>query len=178
MAKDGTLRGGQRVGSGRKSNALTDKIATGRLRDTAILPEPADLEGYDMPPVRDYMKAHQKDGKALCAEDVFREVYAWLEQRKCEKLVSRQLIDQYAMSVARWVQCEDAISEYGFLAKHPTTGGAIASPYVSMSQQYLKQINQLWYQIYQVVKENCSVEYGGSNPQDDLMERLLGSRGG
>lgn len=178
MAKDGTLRGGQRVGSGRKSNALVDKITTGRLRNTAILPEPPELEGYDMPSVRDYMKARQKDGKPLCAEEVFHEVYAWLEERKCEKLVSRQLIDQYSMSVARWVQCEEAISEYGFLAKHPTTGGAIASPYVSMSQQYLKQINQLWYQIYQVVKENCSVDYGGSNPQDDLMERLLGGKGG
>jgi len=176
MAKDGTQRGGQRVGSGRKANALADKIITGRLRDTTVmLPEPAELLGIDMPPVREYMKAHQKDGKVLCAEDVFREVYEWLEQRKCEELVNRQLIDQYAMSVARWIQCEQAISEYGFLAKHPTTGAAIASPYVSMSQQYQKQINQLWYQIYQVVKENCSVEYGGPTPQDDLMERLLGS---
>ena len=178
MAKDGTLRGGQRVGSGRKSNALADKITTGRLRNTATLPEPPELEGYSMPSVREYMKARQKDGKPLCAEAVFREVYAWLEERRCEKLVSRQLLDLYAMSVARWVQCEEAISEYGFLAKHPTTGGAIASPYVSMSQQYLKQVNQVWYQIYQVVKENCSVEYGGSNPQDDLMERLLGGKGG
>lgn len=178
MAKDGTLRGGQRVGSGRKTDALTDKIANGRLRNAAVLPEPANLVGYDMPPVREYMKARQKDGKDFCAEDVFHEVYQWLEQRRCEKLVSRQLIDQYAMSVARWIQCEEAISEYGFLAKHPTTGGAIASPYVSMSQQYLKQINALWYQIYQVVKENCSVDYDGSNPQDDLMERLLGNRRG
>ena len=82
------------------------------------------------------------------------------------------------MSVARWIQCEQAISEYGFLAKHPTTGVAIASPFVSMAQQYLKQINQLWYQIYQVVKENCSVDYGGASPNDDLMERLLNARKG
>ena len=61
--------------------------------------------------------------------------------------------EQYAVSVSRWIQCEECISEYGFLAKHPTTGNAIASPYVSMSQQYMKQVNQIWYQIYQVVKE-------------------------
>ena len=84
----------------------------------------------------------------------------------------------YAMSVARWVQCETAISEYGFLAKHPTTGNAIASPYVSMSQTYMKQVNQLWYQIYQVVKENCSADYSGASPQDDVMERLLRARNG
>ena len=33
------------------------------------------------------------------------------------------------MSVSRWIQCEEAISEFGMLAKHPTTGNAIASPY-------------------------------------------------
>ena len=88
------------------------------------------------------------------------------------------LVEQYAVSVSRWIQCEECISEYGFLAKHPTTGNAIASPYVSMSQQYMKQVNQIWYQIYQVVKENCSVEWQGSTPQDDVMERLLRARNG
>jgi hypothetical protein len=80
--------------------------------------------------------------------------------------------------VSRWIQCEHAISEYGFLAKHPTTNAAIASPYVTMSQNYMKQVNQIWYQIYQVVKENCSVEFSGNTPQDDVMERLLRSRKG
>ena len=55
-------------------------------------------------------------------------------------------------------------------------GAAITSPYVTMSQNYLKQVNQCWYQIYQIVKENCSVEYGGASPHDDLMERLLSAR--
>ena len=79
------------------------------------------------------------------------------------------------MSVARWLQCEQAISEYGFLAKHPTTGAACASPYVQMSQQYMRQINSVWYQIFQVVKENCSEEFMGT-PQDDMMELLLRKR--
>ena len=87
-------------------------------------------------------------------------------------------IEQYAMSVSRWIQCEQCISEYGFLAKHPTTGNAIASPYVSMSRDYMKQVNAAWYQIYQVVRDNCSVEWGGASPQDDLMERLLNARKG
>jgi hypothetical protein len=45
-----------------------------------------------------------------------------------------------------------------------------------MSQNYLKQVNQCWFQIYQIVKENCSAGYGGANPHDDLMERLLAAR--
>lgn len=173
MAKDGTARGGARVGAGRKKKALTDKIAQGRKGDVLEFPEPADLKGEDVPPVKDYLKAEQKSGVDLCAEDVFKSTYLWLKERGCERFVNSQLIEQYAMSVSRWVQCETMISKYGFLGKHPTTGAAIASPYVAMSQQYLKQVNQCWYQIYQIVKDNCSVEYGGGSPHDDLMEHLL-----
>ena len=32
--------------------------------------------------------------------------------------------------------------------------------------------------VYHVVKENCSVDYGGASPNDDLMERLLNARKG
>jgi ribosomal protein S3AE len=45
-----------------------------------------------------------------------------------------------------------------------------------MSQNYMKQVNQIWFQIYQVVKDNCSTDISGANPQDDLMERLLQTR--
>ena len=131
-----------------------------------------------MPAVKDYLKATQKNGKDLCAEDIYIETYKWLKDRSCEMLVNNQLIEQYAMSVARWIQCEEAISEFGYLAKHPTTGAAIASPYVSMSQSYMKQTNYCWMQIYQIVKENCSVEFTGNTPQDDVMERLLRARKG
>lgn len=42
----------------------------------------------------------------------------------------------------------------------------------------MKQTNQIWYQIFQVVKENCSVDFQGTTPQDDVMERLLRTRRG
>ncbi len=114
----------------------------------------------------------------ICAEEIFIATYKWLKTCGCDKLVNVQLIEQYAMSVSRWIQCEEAISEYGFIAKHPTTGNAIASPYVAMSRDYMKQVNSTWFSIYQIVKENCSVEYGGATPHDDLMERLLQTRRG
>jgi len=181
MAKDGTARGGQRPGSGRKSKALTEKVEAGnpggRKLKVMELPKGVELEGADVPNPKDYLSAKQKNGETLGADEVFKETWLWLKERGCEKLVSTQLIEQYAMSVCRWIQCETAISEYGFLAKHPTTGAACASPYVAMSQQYMKQVNAVWYQIFQVVKENCSVDFQNT-PQDDLMERLLRSRKG
>ena len=151
MAKDGTMRGGARVGSGRKSKALTEKIGSGLAASVIELPEPEEISGEDVPPVKEFLKAAQKSGIDLCAEDVFKSTFLWLKERGCDRLVNTQLIEQYAMSVSRWVQCETCISEYGFLAKHPTTGAAITSPYVTMSQNYLKQVNQCWYQIYQIV---------------------------
>ncbi len=176
MAKDGTRRGGARVGSGRKSKALIEKVNEGKTSLVLDLPSTSQLDGFDMPPVKAYLKAVQKNGKDLDAEDVYKETWNWLKKRGCAEIINPQLVDQYAMSVSRWIQCEEAISEYGFLAKHPTTGNAIASPYVSMSQSYMKQVNTCWFQIFQFVKENSSVEYDGSNPQDDVMERLLRAR--
>lgn len=178
MARDGTNRGGPRAGAGRKPKPLFEKIREGTADDAALLPEPAQIDGFEMPPVREYMTAKQKSGKDLQASQVFRETCTWLAERGCDRLVNRQLVEQYAMYVSRWIACEDAISEYGYLAKHPTTGNAIASPYVSMSQSFMKLSNQIWYQIYSIVKDNCTSDFTGANPQDDLMERLLRTRNG
>ena len=135
MAKDGTMRGGPRPGTGPKRKALVDKINNGKADAAMVLPAPTEIEGVDVPPVKEYLKAAQKNGKDLCAEEVYRDTWNWLKARGCEMLVNNQLIEQYAMSVSRWIQCEEAISEFGFLAKHPTTGNAIASPYVAMSRK-------------------------------------------
>lgn len=125
MAKDGTMRGGARVGAGKKPKALHQKINEGSADGALILPQPVELEGADVPPVKEYLKAAQKNGKELLAEEVFNETYLWLKKFGCAELVNTQLINQYAMAVARQIQCEEALSEYGFLAKHPTT----ATPY-------------------------------------------------
>ena len=56
MAKDGTMRGGARVGSGRKSKALTEKIGNGLAASVIELPEPEEISGEDMPPVKEFLK--------------------------------------------------------------------------------------------------------------------------
>ena len=133
---------------------------------------------HRMPPPRAFLAAKQKNGKDLLAVEVYEETWKWLAERNCAQLIPAQILEQYAMAISRWIQCEECITEYGFLAKHPTTGNAIPSPYVAMSQSFSKQANNLWYQIYQVVRENCAVEYRGATPHDDMMERLLTARRG
>lgn len=191
MAKDGTNRGGRRVRAGDKPLPLSDKITKGKAAKVLDVPdlqpetvikidepeEVADLNGEDMPAPSDYLSRTQRDGKPLGADLLFIETWKWLKERGCEKFVNPRLIEAYAQAFTRYIQCEEAISTYGHLGKHPTTGGAITSPFVQMSQSFQKQANLIWYEIFDIVKQNCTTSFIG-NPQDDIMEALLSSRKG
>ena len=157
MAKDGTNRGGRRVRAGDKPMSVAEKLQKGqavRLMENDIpvltsaeleavdLPEGAVVEGADMPKPADYLSAKQKNGVPLGADEIYKETWLWLKERGCERL-----------------------------GKHPTTGGVISSPFVQMSQQYQKSANLIWYEIYDIVKQNCTVPFE-DNP-NDTMELLL-----
>lgn len=189
MARDGTNRGGRRVRAGDKPAPAAEKIQKGQqvqilkndiptLSPTELeavdLPEGAAMNGVDMPKPSDYLSARQKNGIPLGADEIYKETWLWLKERNCEKLVNPRLIETYAQAFARYIQCEEATSTYGLLGKHPTTGGVITSPFVQMSQQYQKSANLIWYEIYDIVKQNCT-EVFEDNP-NDTMELLLRAR--
>ena len=189
MAKDGTNRGGRRVRAGGKPVPAAEKIQNGlpvKIMSNDIpelepaeleavdLPEGAVLQGSDMPKPAEYLSARQKNGVPLGADEIYKETWLWLKQRSCENLVNKRLIESYAQAFARYIQCEDAISSYGLLGKHPTTGGVMVSPFVQMSQQFQKTANMMWYQIYDIVKQNCTEDFT-DNP-NDTMEQLLRKR--
>ena len=175
---------GPKTGSGgRPKKALADKIADGNpgKRPLTVIDfqdSAADLEGQDMPKPSEFLSAKQKDGTELQAVEIYRNTWEWLSVRGCAAIISPQLIERFAMASARWIQCEMITSQLGFLAKHPTTGAAIQSPYVAIANTYMTQANRLWSEIFQIVRENCTSEYTGANPQDDVMERLLRARKG
>lgn len=182
MAKDGTNRGGVRPGAGRRVKPLADKLSEGNLGKRPIevmeFKNMESLQGEEMPKPSKMLSAKQRNGKKLIAAAIYKKTWAWLDKRGYAVFVSPDLLERYAMSAARWIQCEEAVTEWGFLAKHPTTGNAIQSPYVAMSQSYMAQTNHLWDEIYLIVKENCAGEYKGESPQDDIMERLLRTQDG
>lgn len=154
-------------------NELTD--FTPEELSAVDLPNGAVLDGADMPAPSDYLSAKQKNGIPLGADEIYKETWQWLKDRSCEKLVNPRLLESYSQAFARFIQCEEAISQFGLLGKHPTTGGVITSPFVQMSSQFQKTANLLWYEIYDIVKENCTENFeveGG-----DLMEQLLRERG-
>lgn len=177
MSKDGTNRGGFRLNAGRKPKALAEKVLEGKAEapENAVSVT-AELVGLDMPPIKDYLTQIQRDGTKLVSDEIYKDTYQWLCSLGIEKEVNTLLIDQYAQSAGRWVDIEKKISETGYLAKHPTTGNAIASPYVLMSQSYFKQMQNAWFAIYSIVRDK-STNIINQTPQDNLMEKLLRERG-
>ena len=174
--------GGARIGAGQKKKALSDKLVEGnpgkRKLTVMEFTDTADLQGETMPPPRDYLAARQKNGKELLAVEVYERTWTWLHERGCAHLIPAQILEQYAMAISRWIQCEETTSKLGFLSKHPTTGSPIPSPFVNIGIQYMNQATRQWNEIFQIVKENCSTDYNNRpSPQDDLMERLLRARG-
>ena len=170
MAKDGTNRGGvPRIGAGRKRKSLNEKIVEGKAeKSTSTIENKPAESSNQIPPLKDFMTAKQKNGEDLQTAEIYAELWNWLVERGCEKLIDNQLLEQYVMSVARWRQCEDYISRLGLIGEHPTTGGEMISVYVKMAQDYQKQINQLRYQIYSIVKENSSMECSMTTHADGM----------
>ena len=185
MANSINSRGGKRRKSGRKSKSVVEKLENGnpghrplKVIDIPDSLEPVELVGVDMPEPAEYLSAQQRDGTLLQAAEIYKSTWIWLKQLGVEKLIFPKLIEKFAMNCARWIHMEEAITKYGYLGKHPTSGNPMRSPYVAMSLEYQKAALAIWAEIYQVVKENCSIDYrNGANPQYDVMERLLRSRG-
>lgn len=170
--------GGARIGAGRKKSPVKEKAEAGNPggRKLKVLDLPEN-EAEEMPKPRDFLSSEQQDASKLQAIEIYETTWRWLKKVSCASKVSTMLIERYAMSSARWIQCEEVLSRDGFLSKHPTTGAPIPSPYVSIGIQYMNQAIRQWNEIFQIVKENCSTDYGSSpSPNDDMMERLLQAR--
>ena len=118
MAKDGTNRGGARVGAGAKKKPLADKISDGnpggRKLTVMEFKDTADLKGLEMPEPNKMLEAIQKDGKTLVASEIYKSTWTWLNERGCAVLVSPQLLERYAMDGETWMNANKAI-ELGFV---------------------------------------------------------------
>ena len=168
--------GGARVGAGRKRKPLAEKLVDNPgKREIKYIPNEvlADIKAEDIPKPSEWLKDETKNTqRANVATEIYESTWIWIKERGCDHLITKEQIEQYASSVARYIQCEEGISAFGLLAKHPTTNMPIASPYVSMSEKFLKRANLLWASIYQIVKENCEVPVGKSH-NESIMEQIL-----
>ena len=165
-------RGGKRPGAGRPTKPLVDKILEGNpgKRPLTVLGFKEYDQEQTLPNPPDYLSEQGKE--------IFNNTAAWLQKTGCLKLIIPAHIEEYAMCKARWLECEAMNAKHGLLAKHPTTGQPMQSPYVQMAITYLKQADTAWGKIYEVVKENCTQEFRNNMPHEDAMERLLSMKRG
>ena len=150
-------QGGARPGAGRKKSSLKDRIEKGGSLEMLDIPE---MEGAEMPEPHEFLSAEQRDGNPLQAKEIYEETWQWLKQVGCAAKVSPALIERYAMSSARWIQCEEMTSKLGLLGKHPTSGKPIPSPFVNIGIQYMNQAIRQWNEIFQIVKEKGEPLHG------------------
>lgn len=170
-------KGGARPGAGRPKKPLAEKIVDGQASKAKVLNFGDEMKGEDMPEPNKYLYEQTKGASENTAQEIYEKTWRWLKERKCDIYVQPNLVEQYAICVARHIQAEEAIHTYGFLAKHPTTGVAITSPFIRISHEFLKQSNAIWNQIYLVIKENCADFYtNASDGSTDVMEQILNSR--
>ena len=167
MAKDGTNRGGVRIGSGKKRKPLEEKILEGK----SDLIAGGTSSKTKIKPPKKYLSAEQKGGGKLYARQIYKETFEWIIAHGCEDFVPKQLIENYAQVTARHIQCEEFLSNYGLIGKHPTTSEPMQSPFFKMSGDYVRLSSQLWYQIYAIVRDNATKGIIGNS--DDAMESLL-----
>ena len=180
MAKDGTNRGGFRIGAGRKKKSLAEKILDGQAnKPEQVL---SDAINFVIPEPRDFINAEQRGLAGVTNESraIYDDTMKWLAEHGCAEVVPRSLVEKYAVATARWEQCDSLLSMFGIMGKHPTTGAQIASPCVSMSLHWLKQANQQWHFIEEKVKEVCGDNISGVNRNDPMEQILNGTykRGG
>ena len=110
-----------------------------------------------MPEVKDWMVAAQENGEELTAASIYAELDEWMRMYHAYAAVPPLLLQQYAMCVARWVQAEQALSKYGLLALKADKS-AMESPYAKVGREYLKQANNLWYSINQLIAKSGVIE--------------------
>ena len=132
---------------------------------------PKIAEKFEVPEPKEYISAEQKMGGEPCAPKVYQYVYELLKRYNSEVAVSAQLVESFSQTISRHIQCEQILSETGFLAKHPTTGEPVTSPFVKMSLDYLKAANQIWDRIYAVVKDSNA--RGAVPSSKDMLDKLL-----
>lgn len=148
-----------------------------RIAQAVMAADVPDVEGLAMPEPDEILFATQRDGSKLKAAEIYETAWRWFEERNVAAYVSPAALEQWEMCRARWLQCEQMNNEMGFLSKHPTTGRAQTSPFINIGINYLNQATRQWDAIMQVIKENCTVDYGGMNPNDDL-DMMLRERKG
>ena len=158
MAKDGTRRGGARLGAGRKPKRLSVREVETIMHETRVSRE--EYEQY--PPCGELLQG-------TTAEDIYYSIYKFADQRGARDDLAQEIVEFFAVSYYRWAEAEKELNEQGLTAPHPVTRLPCKNPLVNVSETYSKQAQNYWYIIWSVLKEHIPIadEY---DPMEDLLD--------
>jgi len=159
-------QGGYRANAGRHKKSATQKKLEGNPGKRPI--EVLDLSSADEIPAEPPAWLSDK------AKEIYTFVRAWLEKIGCLRGILPCHLDEYSHLKANWHKAEEQITATGMIFKED--GKVKPSPFVALAQGYMKQANDAWAKIYAVVRETKLKDWDSANPNDDVMERLLGGR--
>ena len=111
-------------------------------------------------------------------EDIFNQTTEWLKKTGCLHLINPQHITEYALHTTRWLECEDIVSKaICFTSKEKTEKmekfHMEVNPMSDQALRYWNAADKAWSKIHTIIKENCETTYGGNDPHNDLMEKLI-----
>ena len=156
---------------GRPKTSLYDRIQTDNpgKRPISVLDEAINHKDQDLKPPIEVLQNER-------ALEMYNRTVDWLKTTNCLGFIYPELIAEYAMAKARYWQCE-ANNSKSLLSKHPTTQQPMQSPFVDIAVKYAKLAEAAWEKIWNIVKENSTVDFKiGAPVDDDPMEALLRSR--
>lgn len=164
--------GGARPGAGRKKKPLSEKIMEDMpgKRAPKVLGFAEGLPADTTPPgfMADFVAIEQVEPTV---DDIYSDMVDWLQRTGCLHLINPQFISDYAMLKFRWYECEAVVMAQ--LKTLATQGHWPQNPVTDMSLKYLKQADVAWNKIWSVVAQNCEYNFGGENPNADVMHGLL-----
>jgi hypothetical protein len=168
--------GGKRAGAGRPKKALSEKILEGttdKHRPKVLkFANPDDILGYECPEYYNYLfSTHIAAEFGIpAADDCHAETVAFLKKAGCLELVHPSLIVQHSILLTRWFECEQLISNNIYFIQNNLP---LPNTMMGVALQYKKAVDAAWGEIWKIVAQNCEENYGGHNPQDAMMEKLL-----
>ena|GEM_PF-1316755 len=174
--------GGKRVGAGRKrTKPLADKILDGTVKkhkhkilDFDDVPDLGEALGIDdLPVAPEFLNTLTSNGIADDVPNmkkVFDETVKWLNRTNCLHLINPHLITKYAINTTRYLECEYIVSRTLLTKKN---GEVVPNPLADQGLRYSKAADLAWSAIWEIVMQNCQEDFGGRDPQIELMESLL-----
>ncbi|MCL2577970.1 MAG: hypothetical protein FWE27_07970 [Defluviitaleaceae bacterium] len=104
------------------------------------------------------------------AEEIYDITLEWVRGTGCEKFVSAQLIEDFALTRRNYLECE-----YKCKAEGRVNDKGQMSPYVKASIEYMKQNMAIYREIWAIIAQNSTEDYKSNKGKSFL--NLIKDRG-